>query len=309
MHNFHIYTAVYGSHYVELFRKACFRSMNWPLNKAAVSGSTWNIYTKPEHFAEFEEMFKGSGFKLQLFQMGESMRVAGCGFVKTSQCDGGVILLNGLRDQIYQCQKENKRLLLAPPDTIFGDGTVANLIALGSVAGACVAVSHPRVLPTIIDDIEYLAATRGAMSNASLVTLAMKHAHDSWKFAEIGNEKNSSFIGGIAWKQLGPGLYSVQHRLPTAYFVDFNTTDWDFWWGQVSFGSWDHRWPAENLIRQERQRLVGSSDACFIVEVTEWDKNVPPNHVDNQVRDEDAYWNAHYHNEINRQTTVIYRGE
>lgn len=294
-----------------MFARSCFKSLNWPLNKASIQGSTWNVYTKREHFEEFDKIFDGSGFQLNLFEIGDSTRVAGCGFIKTSQCDAGVILLAGLRDQIARSIQEKKRCLFAPPDTIFGDGSVANLLALGSIPHSCVAVAHPRVLPAIVDDIEYLGATRGSVTNAHLVTMAMKHAHDSWKYGEIGHAKNNSFIGGISWKQIGHGLYSVTHRLPTVYLADFTPQDFDFFWGQVSFGAWDHRWPAENLLRFERQRLVGSSDAAFIVEVTEWDKNCPPE-IDKQHyvgQPADAYWNSHYHNGINRQTSVIFRGE
>jgi hypothetical protein len=284
--------------------------MNWPLNQASVPrGTKWNIYTKREHFEELDQLFKDSHFTLQLFEMGEAMRVAGCGMVKTSQCDGGVVLLNGLRDQIAYSIQNKSKMLFCPPDTVFGDGTIPGLLGVGSDPGTCVSVAHPRVLPAVIEEIETFGATRGALTNPQLVTLAMRYAHDSFKLAEIGCERNNSFIGGIAWKELSRGLYSIQHRLPTVYLASFNETDWDFWWGQVSFGAWDHRWPAENLIRQERQRYVGSSDACFIVEITDRDKNVPPVAVDNTAQPPDSYWNNHYHNSINRQVNVIWRGE
>lgn len=311
MHNFQIFTMAWGSHYVQMFNRACFKSLNWPKNKAATQGSTWNIYTKREHFDEFTSIFDGAGFELRLFDIGDSVRVAGCGFVKASQCDAGVILLAGLRDQIARCLHEKKKCLFAPPDTIFGDGSVPGLLGLGSIPGSCVAVAHPRVLPAIIDEIEYFGATRGGVDNVHMVSLAMRHAHDSWKYAEMGHPKNNSFVGGISWRQLEPGLFAVTHRLPTVYLADFIPQDFDFFWGQVSFGGWDHRWPAENLLRFERQRYVGSSDAAFIVEVTEWDKNVPPE-VDKKHlvgHAEDAFWNSHYHNGINRQTSVIFRGE
>ncbi len=301
----------WGDHYVQLFKRACFKSLCWPKNKAAIEGATWNVYTKREHFADFDKIFEGSGFELHLHEIGESVRVAGCGFVKTGQCDAGVILLAGLRDQIARCLQAKKKCLLAPPDTIFGDGSVPNLLHLGSVPGSCVSVAHPRVLPAIVDEIEYFGATRGSVDNAHLVTLAMQHAHDSWKYGELGHAKNNSYIGGISWRRIGAGLYSVTHRLPTVYLADFAPQDFDFFWGQVSFGAWDHRWPAENLLRYERQRYVGSSDAVFIIEVTEWDKNCPPE-IDKQHlvgQAEDAFWNSHYHNGINRQTSVIFRGE
>lgn len=298
-----------------MFKKACFRSLNWPQNRAALGECEWHVFTAKEHFDEVVELFKERGFKLVLHQLGDSVRVAGCGMVPLRQCDAGVILLDGLRNQIAYSIQNKARMILAPPDTIFGDGSIANLLAIGNGNGRCVAVAHPRVLPAILEEIDVLGATRGAITNAQLVTMAEKHAHVSWKCAEIGHPKNNSYVGGIAWRRLEDGLVSVTHRLPTCYLADFNSSDFDFFWSQVSWGGWDHRWPAENLIRQERQRYVGSSDACFIVEITDWDKNVPPDpqeeirkHVDASGQ-MDLYWNSHYHNGIDRQTCVIFRGE
>jgi hypothetical protein len=310
--NIHLFSMFWGDHYVELFKKACFRSINWPKNLSAVSGSVWNVYTKREHFEELDSIFKNSEFKLQLWEIGESIRVAGCGFVRTSLVDAGVILLNGLREQIHWSIKNNSKMLFAPPDTLFGDGTIANLARIGVPLHSCVAFPHPRVHPGILDDVDELIATRGQITNSKLVTLAMKHAHKSWSFGEIGHESNNSFIGGISWKRLDDGLWAVSHKLPTCYLADFTHPDFDFFWSQVSFGGWDHRWPAENLIRQGRQRLVGSSDACFAVEITDWDKNVPPEMDRSKLPPgslEDAYWNNHYHNGINNQSSVIWRGD
>lgn len=285
--------------------------MNWPGNIEPLKGKDWHIYTKPEHYQDFENLFKDSPFNLKLMEIGKAIRVAGCGMIPTTQCDSGVILLQGLRNEIAYGIQNQSKMLLAPPDTIFGDGTIPNMLEIGRGVGANVAVAHPRVLPSIIEEIETIAATRGSVKNANLVTLAERHAHDSWKFAEDGHEKNNSFVGGIYKKTLAPGLTLVTHRLPTVYLADFTPPDFDFFWGQVSWGGWDHRWPAENLIRQERMRYVGSSDACFVCEVTEWDKNVPPELPQKPPAHypPDSYWNGHYHNGINRQFSVIFRGE
>ena len=312
MPNFHIYSAFWGDHYVNLFRDACLRSLMWPKNLEVIKGCRWNIFTKKAHFGQIEEIFKDKPFSVNVFEIGEGLDIAGCGKVPTIQCDSGVILLKGIQQEVLYSLKQKSRMILAPPDTIFGDGTVGNLLKLGSVPTSCVAVAHARVLPSILEDIAVLGATRGSISNAHLVTLAFKHAHDSWKFCEVGHEDNRSIIGGISWKELEKGLYSVVHRLPTHYLVDFIDSDWSFWWSQVSFGSWDHKFPAENMIRQERQRYAGSSDACFIVEVTEWDKNVPFQ-IDKSkligIPHEDAFFAGQFHNTINRQTSVIFRGE
>lgn len=309
MQQFHVFTMMFGQHYIDLFKKACFKSMCWPKNREALAGHAWYIYTKREHFEELTELFKETPFTLQLMEMTDSMRVAGCGFIKTTQCDDGVILLNGLRDQIALCLKSHSRMLFAPPDTIFGDGTVPNLIALGQVEYSCVAVAHPRVLPTILDPIGYTGATDGPLNNRRLVDLAIKHAHESWSLAEIGHKNNNSYVGGISWQKLSDNLISVTHRLPTPYFMSFHPTDWDFWWGTVSFGALDHSWPGDRLIRQERLRVVGSSDAAFIVEVTAHDKNVPPIIESKYQVDptNGAYWGDKIHHSVNRLFNVIWR--
>jgi len=306
--NYHLFTMMWGDHYLKLFERACFKSLNWPGNLSAIHGSTWNIFTRHEHIAQLEDLFKDRPFKLNIYPVPDQIAVSGLGLVSRDSCEMGVQLLHGLRDEVYRDICSNSKMIFAPPDTIWGEWSVSNLLKMGSQKGTCVAVCHPRVLPSILDEIDVLGATRGAISNASLVTLSFQHAHDSWKYAEIGHQKCNSYIGGIAWKKLSPGLFSVTHRLPTVYLADFQSSDFDFYWSQVSFGGWDHRWPAENLIRQERMRFVGSSDAVMVSEVTDWDKNVPPNPKMNAPKD-DSYWNNHYHNSINRQFNVIMRGE
>lgn len=300
---------MWGSHYIEMFKRSCFRSINWPLNREVVKDHIWNIYTKKEHFEELDALFKDQPFKLQLWEIGESIRVAGVGYVPFRQCDAGVVLLNGLRDQIHWSITNQSKMLFCPPDSLFGDGSIPNLISIGSDPYTCVFSVHPRVLPSIVDDIDYLGATRGSISNASLVTLAFKHQHAAWEYAEVGHKNNNSLIGGISWKKLSSGLYSVQHRLPTPYFLGFTESDYSYWWGQVSFGCLDHRFPGENLIRQERQRIVGSSDACFVVEITDHDKNVPPIAEGVKTKDPDAYWGDCLHHSVNRLFSVILRGE
>lgn len=306
MHNFHIFTMVYGEHHIELFKRAVFKSLNWPKNKAMLEGKNWCIYTKREHFEDLDNLFKDSGFNLKLFEIGESMRVAGCGYVKTVQCEGGVILLNGLRDQIALCLQTQSKILFAPPDTIFGDGSVESILKADGDLDACVFVSHMRVLPKIIDQIEYMGATSGAISNEKLCQLSLENAHASWTQAEIDHKHNNSYVGGIAWKRIGEGLISVQHRLPTPYLIGFNRHDIDFWWSVVSFGALDHTWPGDRLVRQERMRYIGSSDAAFICEVTDHDKNCPPL-IPPEHRTGDAYWGDRIHHSTNRMFNVIWR--
>jgi hypothetical protein len=128
----------------------------------------------------------------------------------------------------------------------------------------------------------------------------------------MGHSRQTSFIGGVAWKKLDPGLYSVTHRLPTPYFISWHENDWSYWWGQVGFGNLDHRFPGEQLFRQQRWRYAGSSDACFIVEVTDKDKNVPPDtppQIKIPADIAEAYCGDGLHHQMNRLFNVIWRGE
>lgn len=299
---------------MSLFRRACFKSLNWPLNQKALSGSTWNIFTKKEHFDELTELLKESPFNLRLNDIGEHLGIIGVTVpVPAKVCDQGVLLLEGLKRGIRFSLENGLKMLFAPPDTIFGDGTIPNLIAAGNSHFSCVCVSHPRVLPSILDEIDEIGATRGSISNSKLVTLSMKHPHDSWTMSESGAKDNRSLMSGVTWKKIDHALYQVQHRLPTHYYCGFNKEDWDFWWGVSSFGAYDHRWPGEQLIRQERQRYIGSSDACFIAEVTDYDKNIPPlvdkSKMPANLPDDTFMLNDRLHSEINRQTVVYFRGE
>jgi len=115
----------------------------------------------------------------------------------------------------------------------------------------------------------------------------------------------NSFIGGVSWKHLDPKLMSVKHLLPTPYFCDFLYEDLMFFESSPGIGVIDHVWPS-NLVRKQRMKFCGSSDACFIVEITEHDRNVPP-----IIRNSDTskFWRSHDHNLFNEQIACIFRME
>lgn len=223
----------------------------------------------------------------------------------------GAILLNGLLHTMSLCLKEGSQLLTAPPDTIFGDGTVPNLLHIGNQDGTCVAVAHPRVSPSIFAQFK-----KGQpFSNPQLVTAAWKHLHKAMSEGEAGLQRSNSFVGGISWRKLPSdnSLVSVQHRLPTCYLASFTPGDITFFQQPhdglpPTYGTWDHGWPGQCLIPQQRQRYVGSSDACFIIELTDEDKNVPPL-MNGNPYEPDAFWRTEPHNAHNRQQCVIFRGE
>lgn len=286
----HIFTCVWGAKHIQLFKDACAHSLGWPNNRTALEGAVWNICVrKDDNFPVdwLQEQFPHITVKAR--QITEHANFTNTGM------DIGQNILQSLLQQIDVCLALRVRLLLAPPDTIFAEGTVVNLLALSAEPGTCVSVAHPRVLPGCLP----LSAP---LNSAELVSLAVSHGHKCWTGAELGHPEQNSFIGGIAWRKLAGECWAVQHRLPTVYLAQFIESDRDFFKRQITFGAWDHVWPQE-LYPQQRIRHVGSSDVAFVCEVTDPEANVPPAGAK-----ADAYWESLLHHNINRQLLTIYRG-
>lgn len=201
-----------------------------------------------------------------------------------------------------RCLAYNAQMLLAPPDTIFGDGSLAHMIEIGNQRDVVVFAVHARVLPTID------ASLTKPLSNAQLVGSAWKHLHKTWEQAEFGRGQINTYIGGVVWRYLSENLYSIQHMLPTPYLFNWTPEDLVFFKNQIHWGVIDHAWPSACLIDTERQRTIGSSDGAFMVEVTEAENNIPPiaaYHAD----EPDLFWKKLAHNKHNRMFNVIFRGE
>lgn len=293
----------WGPKHYDLFKWACLKSLAYPRNKEALyaSDTIWNIFTDDEYFEPLRELTKITfpGLRFEIRSTNDLRR-----YTDSTQ--------SALVGQIEECLAAKAKFLFAPPDTIFGDGTVANLLKIGREDKTCVCVPHPRVLPDIQDAIRRQLADDGNfvpdrqtnIDNVTLVDLAFKYLHQSWTDAEVNHVRQNSHVGGVLWQRLDDVTISGRHYLPTHYLCDFTEQDLNYFKTQVSFGSFDHMWAGDILIPQGRQRYVGSSDAAFICEVTEKEKNIPP--VWNG--DPNQFWRNHVHNHHNKQVEFIFRG-
>lgn len=292
----HIYTVVYGGH-IDWFYRALVRSLSWPKNKSALVNARWTIYGD---LNETQRIYEIATKVIPFHQIEFKQKIM----------DGAnVNLLGSMMQTMRRCLDDKSLLLMAPPDTIFSEGSIDAMMAYAQSPGACVAVPHPRVLPSIINELGDIPPT-----NAQLVTLALeKHVHDCWKTSELGMNVSGVPVGGICWRRLADKLYAVQHRLPTVYLANFTEDDRKFFskpWKNVpqQFGMWDHEWPGAELIPKQRLRTIGSSDAAFIIECTESWKNVPTQRLIDP-NNPDAFHRDEYHNKINRQYLSCFRGE
>jgi hypothetical protein len=276
----------WGEKHVEIFKNTALRSLTWPNNLAALKGSTWNIFTEEKFFNELSELIPNN---VSMFFRPTSELME---FIDPAQ--------SAFMWQMRRCLELEEKLLIAPADLILGDGTVGNMLTIGQDKGSVVMVPHMRVLPEAMNEIAR------PTSNAELVNLAFKYLHRSWVDAERGAPHNTSYHGGVEWERLGPNLYSVNHRLPAPYLIDFTKEDLDYFESAPTFNSLDHCWPGDVLVPRGRQRYVGSSDACFLIEPTEAESNIP-NLLDYAVPG--GFCRNMAHNQMNSMVRAIFRGE
>lgn len=280
-----VFTFVYGN-YFDWFERTV-ASLCWPKNRAALDGAVWSVYTNEGGQSSVERILSPAGLKVE---------------VKTLHVEPNVgkQMATCLQAEMKACEIDGSGLLLAPPDTIFGEGSIPAIVNLGMEGHNAISVPHPRVLSDTFPDI------REPTSNARLVKLAIENMHEVWQLANIKLEKNNSWYSGAGWRHLQDNLYAVTMRIPTPYFIRPIHGDNDV---MISSGpgGWDHKWP-QHLVKDQRHRIIGSSDAAFMVELSR--KDLPQGPVRDSNRDDlDAYRGTLLHHQVNRNTVTIWRAE
>jgi len=169
-----------------------------------------------------------------------------------------------LLQQIDLCLRRGSIMIFSPPDTYFGNGSIAGLLLCQQTELTSVAAVHVRVLDSAFrEKIE----GRQQISNADLVTTSLKTLHPVWAMSQSGLPVNNSASSGHSITNVGGGLYLIRHCLPTPYLAAFRRSDLDWFLRHADFHFWDWTWPAE-LIRQRRYAVAGSSEIFFAAELT-----------------------------------------
>ena len=309
-----ILTCVWGEKHVDWFLRGTAKTLSWKSNKEAIDGATWTIATRADEALKIQNQLveQFPNVQIDIKVIPQVINQNGMDIDTANISHSGLILME-LVQEIKKCLETKSRFLLAPPDTVFSENAVKNMITIGDQEQTCVAVPHPRILPEFLDDEHF--TTQSMPPDLMVKVIFNKYLHQSWKTAEIGLANQSSLVGGISWEKLASNdnelLIKVQHRLPTIYLASFQPEDLNFFINQPSFGSYDHVWPGERLIHQERQRTVGSSDAVFIAELTDFEKNNPPwtpQHTEVLKITPDAFYRDNYHHRIARLFVSIFRG-
>jgi len=282
-----LFTLVFRNRFLELLEYGCVKSLVWPKNKEALQGAVWDIYAYPDERERVLKIVDRVGIPVEFHDIPNIHNIA----QKLQAC---------LIDEASRCAGKYG-LLTAQPDLVFGDGSIGTMIRIASEqSGCCVAVPHPRV-----NDSDFVKDMPDRiLSNEELVSLAFKHMHRSWTDSNLALDRVNCFFSGSAWRELSEGIYGVSMRIPTIFLARPNDEDVTALRG-YGLGAWDHKWP-ELLVKQQRQRLVGSSDAAFVVELTE--KGTHTCAVREKLPNEqDIYRYDLNHHGVNRNTLAVWR--
>ena len=275
-----LFTYVHGDRYIDWFKRALVPSLLQPKNFEALKTSNWEIVTDNKSLARVKDIACQVGIP-----------------VEYAINDGHRSFVEYLMYTMEECIVNQETFFMAPPDTIFSDGSIRAFQEF-SYPGTCVAMTHVRVNETILDED----------SMQPLVNLAWKHLHDSWVYSEAHRfEMSHAYLGGVSWRKLSEKIIAVQHRLPTVYLANFLAEDLQFFQDGKTFGIWDWLWPSL-LLDKQRYRFLASSDAAFAVELTDPKKNI--NELKEEDKNEpDKYHGKSLHNLINRQFVSVLRME
>ncbi len=285
---------VWGDTHLDWFARACVASLAQPGNRASLRRhvAVWDIVTDKRDVPAARMAARALDLPIEMH-------------VVDTGAEGGVILQRELINAMRRCLASDMGLLLAPPDSMFGEGSIGTICALAKPRDLCIAVPHVRVTPGILHE------PAPARSNAYLVGAAWRHLHRTWSDANAELPLTNTYAGGVSWREVGAGLYAVTHRLPTVYLAQFRPTDlqwWEAWTAKSGLvGAWDHFWPSL-LVTEGRQRVVGSSDAAFIAEVTPKYSNIPPLRSTDPDNPDDV-WGQSAHFIFNRNHVSIFRAE
>ncbi len=251
-----IFTPVWGAEHIEDFRRGCVRSLTWPRNLAALREcvSQWEIFTTQADLDVLHDIAEPLGIPIRFDIVNTNAGV-----------DRGRELLRLVLGTMKRCVDNEELFGLVMPDIIYGDGSWSNMLALAQRVGVCVTAPHMRVLPSMLDVAD--CAPNVPLSNSLLFWHSLNHAHPTWTDAEVTKSPGSQFYGGVVWERVEQNLYLVQHRIPNCWAAKLNESDLDFMRQMGGFGMYDHDWPRK-LVTEERSRIIGSSDAAFMVEVT-----------------------------------------
>lgn len=289
-----LFSIVFNDRYLDWFERGCVPSLMWPRNREALKlVKAWDLWTTEADRKRAKAAADRVGIPVEIHPVIPPLSWDDKEAMKPA-------LTRVLIEQMGKCAQADQAFFWVAPDSIFGDGTIGAVMTLGAVPGVCVSFFPLRVKAE-----GFIEAMGGPLTNAQLVKLAFTRLHPAFEQSDATRPYTNSFESGVSWRRLDAGLYAVTHRNPSAYLMQPTIGDYRWFADMKKFGAYDHTLP-KRLIEEHRHRIVGSSDAAFVVELTPEDAHVPALQQTSS-GEPDRYRQQLHHHAVHRISTVIWR--
>jgi len=184
-------------------------------------------------------------------------------------------LIVALRQHLEKCYEENAWFFLTPPDTFFGNHSLANAMKLVEGKDVCLACPHTRVnRDSVLSSKLFKRFSNGEINfeNAQLVDFAFRYGHKCFVNSFDHRDENTT-RDGLSIRAITDNSYAVVMNLPSPLVISVKKNDIKFFKRYQNYNEIDKLWP-RMLIKENRIKVVGSSDLVFSLELTELDKSV-----------------------------------
>ena len=265
----HFYYLAWGEHLRLLFDYAL-PSMMQPGNIPALVEMGYEVdfylYTKEGEIGHIERDFHDCLQKVGQYAKVNLMPVGGY------EDDHRMLLQTAaFRDQIQKCLDENAILVAGSCDSIWGNNSVSNGVRLVRGKDICIAAPHPRISREKAEANESFKKLKNydhVIENNELVKLAFDCAHSS-VINSFDDKDNNATHAGLSLRRLNECDIAVISNLPSAYILSLKPQDLKFY-TRYLYNEWDKRW-SRRLLKENRMKVVGSSQVLFCAELTEDD--------------------------------------
>ncbi len=275
MRKIRLLSVVYGERYLDLFQRACLRSLWQPGNLPALLSADREI----EHLV----VTPSDQFTVEI--PGHVEDIGRYAIKQVWYGDEAKAHQRGTLEWMKMCAADGSLAMGANPDWFFADGSVANMVNYLqdrdlAVAGLYARVNDGMFLGHIDFRYDTFSDDKGVfnVSPSELVNLAMlNYPHYCLSHADVSKEQNHSAHSGVFVQPISPGLWSMSLRVPNVILASVTKDDcWEYTehMAQHKSGWWDWVWPTK-LIEHGRLKFLQSSDLFFMVDLTKPDVNHP----------------------------------
>jgi len=252
--------------YIDLFFTYTVPSLLQPGNILALSQIGYRmeltIYTRTQKDVEVINSYRD-----QLDGIKKYMTIKIVPIEWTQDFNTNDILTEALIQHFEKCHGEDAWYFNVPGNKIFGNHSIANAMKLVEGKDICLACAYARVNKSSVDTsekLQRLQSMQDTVENDELVDLTLQSSHASLLNTFDHCDENRD----LSIKAVSDQTYAVVMNIPDVFLISVKRDDINFFKRTGRYDNLDKSW-ARLLVRQNRIKLVGSSDLYFSIKLTD----------------------------------------